>query len=244
MRREKIFGLHAVRSVLAHEPDQVQVLHVVSGKVNARLQELVTLAMANSITVDYCPRRELDQLVSGRHQGVVAVVGVQPVQQFNDLGAFLEGLDHHPFLLVLDGVTDPHNLGACMRSANAAGVDALITPKDKSVGITPVVRKVASGAVEATPLFQVTNLARTLEQLKAVGVWIYGLSDAATQTLYEIDLRGPLALVLGAEGKGIRRLTAEKCDALLSIPMHGSVSSLNVSVATGVSLFEAVRQRG
>ena len=156
---------------------------------------------------------------------------------------FLEALTEPAFLLVLDGVQDPHNLGACLRTADAAGVHAVIMPQDRAVGITPVVHKVACGAVESVPIFTVTNLARTLRQLRDAGIWIYGASDAADEELYGCDLQGPIALVLGSEGKGLRRLTREHCDHLLAIPMAGQVESLNVSVAAGVLLFEARRQR-
>jgi 23S rRNA (guanosine2251-2'-O)-methyltransferase len=177
------------------------------------------------------------------HQGVIAFCQSTESYSEDDLQALLEGLDVPPFLLILDGVQDPHNLGACFRSADAAGVHAIIAPKDKSVGLTAVVSKVASGAAEAVPFVQVTNLARTLEILKEMGIWVYGAAGEAEQTLYQADLRGPIAIVLGSEGEGLRRLTRERCDVLLKIPMHGSVSSLNVSVATGIFLFEALRQR-
>jgi 23S rRNA (guanosine2251-2'-O)-methyltransferase len=189
-------------------------------------------------------REELDHLTQhGNHQGVLAYTKQLKTFGEADLKHLLVNLTEPPFLLVLDGVQDPHNLGACFRSADAAGVHAIIAPKDKAVGITPVVSKVASGAAETVPFIQVTNLARTLEQLKELGVWIYGAAGEAEKTLYQTDLRGPIAIVLGAEGEGLRRLTRERCDLLVKIPMQGSVSSLNVSVATGVFLFEAVRQR-
>ena len=156
----------------------------------------------------------------------------------------IEASTSPPLLLVLDGITDPHNLGACLRTADASGVLAVIAPKDKSVGLTPTVRKVASGAAETVPFVQVTNLARTLDQLKARGVWVVGTADDGEASIHEADLKGPLALVMGAEGKGMRRLTREKCDVLVRIPMLGQVESLNVSVATGVCLYEALRQRG
>jgi 23S rRNA (guanosine2251-2'-O)-methyltransferase len=155
----------------------------------------------------------------------------------------LSALDHPPMLLVLDGVTDPHNLGACLRSAEAAGVDAVIVPKDKSADLNATVRKVACGAAETMPFVRVTNLARTLEKLKQQGIWLYGTAGEAAQSVFEVDLKGPVALVMGAEGKGMRRLTREHCDYLVNLPMAGAVSSLNVSVATGICLFEAVRQR-
>ncbi len=160
-----------------------------------------------------------------------------------EIEIFLNSIKEIPFLLILDTVQDPHNLGACLRSANAAGIQAVIIPKDKSVGITDVVRRVACGAAEVTPVFQVTNLARTIEILKERGIWIYGASDDAEATMYQQDFRGPAAIVMGNEGFGLRRLTRDLCDFLFKIPMHGSVECLNVSVATGISLFEVVRQR-
>jgi len=179
-----------------------------------------------------------------RHQGVVAECNVAASSQLAlNIAELLSGIDGAPFLLVLDGVQDPHNLGACLRSADAAGVHAVIVPRDRAVGITPVVSKVACGAAEHVPLIQVTNLARALRQLQDEGVWLLGADERAETSLFDADLKGPLALVLGAEGQGLRRLTREQCDVLISVPMAGSVSSLNVSVATGVCLFEAVRQR-
>lgn len=160
-----------------------------------------------------------------------------------ELENFLNSIDGAPFLLILDTVQDPHNLGACLRSANAAGVHAVIIPKDKSVGITDVVKKVACGAAEVTPVFQVTNLARAIEMLKEKGIWIYGTADDAETTIYQQDFKGPIALVMGNEGFGMRRLTRDLCDFLFKIPMYGTVECLNVSVATGVCLFEVVRQK-
>ncbi|MEM9479262.1 MAG: 23S rRNA (guanosine(2251)-2'-O)-methyltransferase RlmB [Verrucomicrobiota bacterium] len=179
---------------------------------------------------------------SGRRHTHSGGEGGLPSRPEEDLLGIVESAET-PFILILDQVQDPHNLGACLRSANAAGVDAVIAPKNNSVGITDVVQRVACGAAEVTPFVQVTNLARTMKQLQEAGVWLAGTSDQATQSLYETDLKGPIGLVLGAEGKGIRRLTAENCDFLVQIPMLGTVECLNVSVATGVCLFEAVRQR-
>ena len=188
-------------------------------------------------------RSDLDALASGRHQGVAALCEGAGVQDENYLFALLQELDEPPFLLVLDGVTDPHNLGACMRSADAAGVQTVIVPKDNAVGVTPTVQKVACGAAETVPLVVVTNLSRTLKQLQDQGLWIVGTAGEAEQLVYDVDLKGPMALVMGAEEKGLRRLTRENCDLLVKLPMAGVVSSLNVSVATGICLFEAVRQR-
>jgi len=177
------------------------------------------------------------------HQGVVAETGTAPGLGEKELPAFLEALEGPAFLLILDGVQDPHNLGACLRSANAAGVDAVIVPRDRSAPLNATARKVACGAAESLPVVRVTNLARTLRSIREAGVWVYGATGEAESTFYETDLSGPLALVLGGEGRGLRRLTREHCDGLLSIPMAGSISSLNVSVAAGIFLFEARRQR-
>ncbi|MCK4573771.1 MAG: 23S rRNA (guanosine(2251)-2'-O)-methyltransferase RlmB [candidate division Zixibacteria bacterium] len=175
-----------------------------------------------------------------KHVNLTAQVGFKTE---DDLFEILDNLDGDPLLLILDNVQDPHNLGACLRSADAAGVHAVIVPKDRSVSLTDTVRVIASGAAESVPFVQVTNLARTMDELKLAGIWMVGTTDTGKQSLYEVDMRGPLAIVLGAEGKGLRRLTSEKCDFLTRIPMAGKVECLNVSVATGVALFEAVRQR-
>lgn len=188
-------------------------------------------------------RKLLDDKVAGVHQGVVAAVSESREWGEDDLMAMLAAASEPPFLLVLDGVTDPHNLGACMRTADAVGVQAVIVPKDKSATLTPVARKVACGAAETVPFVRVTNLARCLRALQEQGVWLVGTAGEAGSTLYQANFTGPVALVMGAEGKGMRRLTREHCDALINIPMLGHVDSLNVSVATGVCLYEALRQR-
>lgn len=241
----QVYGLHAVESVFENQQEQIISLTVADGRDDKKIRNLVDKAKAAGIPVATLSRKELDQLLSGaRHQGVLADI-TQPKsgRSEKDLPAFLASLHGPAFLLVLDGVQDPHNLGACLRSADAAGVNAVIIPRDKSVGITSVVRKVASGAAEAVPVFSVTNLSRTLRLLKEAGIWLYGASDDADHGLFDTDLRGPIALVLGSEGKGLRRLTAELCDFQVSIPMAGQVESLNVSVAAGVLLYEVVRQR-
>ena len=218
-----------------------------SGREDKRIKAIEELALNQGVAVQRQPRATLDEWVSGKHQGVVADTddSAEPDLDWTESQLFdaLEGLAEPALLLVLDGVTDPHNLGACLRSADAAGVHALIVPKDKSAALTPVARKVACGAAESVPLVTVTNLARTLKALQARGVWIYGSAGEAEISLYDSDLTGSLALVMGAEGDGMRRLTREQCDVLLRLPMAGTVSSLNVSVATGVCLFEVVRQR-
>jgi 23S rRNA (guanosine2251-2'-O)-methyltransferase len=244
MSSESIFGLHSVAALLQEHAERVTQLYVQQGRHDQRLQQIITAAEAQRIPIKILSRVELDKLSSNApHQGVIAQCRGAKSYTEADIEILLQQLQEPPFLLILDGVQDPHNLGACLRSANAAGVHMVIAPRDKSVGLTPVVRKVASGAAEVTPFIQVTNLARTLRFLKEQGIWLYGAADDGARSLYEADLRGPLALVLGAEGTGLRRLTREHCDDLLIIPMRGSVSSLNVSVATGICLFEAVRQR-
>src|SRR5690606_2772877 len=195
------------------------------------------------VTVGHKDRQELDEWAGGGHQGVVAEVSPSQVWGENMLDELLERTEGPALLLVLDGVTDPHNLGACLRTADAAGAQAVIVPKDKSATLNATVRKVACGAAEVIPLVAVTNLARTLEKLQKKGLWIVGTAGEADKELYDLDLSGPTVLVMGAEGKGMRRLTRERCDFLARLPMAGSVSSLNVSVATGVCLFEALRQR-
>ncbi|WP_369601399.1 23S rRNA (guanosine(2251)-2'-O)-methyltransferase RlmB [Hahella sp. SMD15-11] len=238
-----VFGLHAVEALLHKRPGQIDRLQVQQGREDKRLRALLDLARQRDIPVEVVPRADLDHAVSGRHQGVIALLKADRQANEADLWQLLDQLDADPFLLILDGVTDPHNLGACLRSANAAGVHAVVVPKDKSAPLTPVARKVACGAAEFTPLIRVTNLARTLDQLKERGIWLVGTAGEAEQLLWEQDLRGPLVLIMGAEDKGMRRLTREACDHLVRLPMAGEVTSLNVSVATGVCLFEAVRQR-
>ena len=242
---EQVYGLHAVAALLASRPASIKKLMVADAAADRQLAPLLEQAVAAGISILKVARRELYQSVpGGRHQGIVAVIR-EATKGINEreLPDFLAALTEPAFLLVLDGVQDPHNLGACLRTADAAGVHAVIMPQDRAVGITSVVHKVACGAVESVPIFSVTNLARTLRQLRDAGIWIYGTSDEAEQGLYDSDLLGPIALVLGSEGKGMRRLTREHCDYLLSIPMAGQVESLNVSVAAGVVLFEAKRQR-
>ena len=237
-------GIHAVTELLRRQPGSVSRLLVQQGRQDGRMQSLVELARDAGIPVETVPRQQLDETPGGVHQGVAAQWTDESAPRDEGfLKSLLDSLDHHPFLLVLDEVTDPHNMGACLRSADAAGVDAVIVPRNNSAGLTPTVSKVASGAAQTIPLVSVTNLSRALKTLQQRGIWLVGTSDDAPVTLYEQDLTGPLALVMGSEGKGMRRLTRECCDFLVSIPMAGSVSSLNVSVAAGVCLFEAVRQR-
>jgi len=241
---ELVYGIHAVSSLLDHHADAVQVLYTLAGRRDKRLQSLIDKAKHAGITVEECARADLDARCPQVHQGIVALsTATNREYHEQDLDALLDGLDHPPLLLVLDGVTDPHNLGACLRSAEAAGVDAVIVPKDKSVQLSPTVRKVACGAAEIVPFVSVTNLARTLQSLQQRGIWVFGAAGEADLSVYDAELKGAVAIVMGSEGKGLRRLTREHCDSLGAIPMAGEVSSLNVSVSTGVCLFEAVRQR-
>jgi 23S rRNA (guanosine2251-2'-O)-methyltransferase len=239
-----VFGLHAVESLLKHNGDSIQLLLVQQGRHDQRMESVLARAARLGIKTQEVSRADLDERVGGVHQGIAASCqGLKLERSEGFLDQLLKGLQHPPFLLVLDGVTDPHNLGACLRTAEAAGVDAVIVPKDKSALMTPVVRKVACGAAEIVPFITVTNLARTLKHLQDSRIWIYGAAGEAEQSIYQTDFRGAVALVLGSEGSGMRRLTREHCDGLFSIPMAGEVSSLNVSVSAGICLFEAVRQR-
>ncbi len=242
-QQEWLYGLHAMQAVLENEPERVLEVMVLKGRNDDRLVNVVNQARKHGISVQFCARKTLDDKVNGeQHQGVVARAKPAKALTENDLDRILENTNQ-PLLLVLDGVTDPHNLGACLRNADGAGVDAVIVPKDKSAGLTATARKVACGAAEVVPLIQVTNLARTLKELQNQGVWIIGTAGETDKTLYDVSLTGPIALVMGAEGKGMRRLTKETCDELVKLPMAGSVTSLNVSVATGICLYEIVRQR-
>jgi 23S rRNA (guanosine2251-2'-O)-methyltransferase len=240
-----VYGLNSVRMALKVNPDNIERLQVLPVRKNPRIQELLGMAKSHpSITVETITLEQMKHYGADiNHQGVLAVLREIPSKPLN-IKDFLDGLEDDAFLLILDQIQDPHNLGACMRTAEAAGVQAVIVAKNNGVGITPVVSKVASGAAETLPFFQVTNLASTIDDLKKRGIWVMGTAGDADKTIYDQDLCGPLAIVLGSEGDGLRRLTQEKCDVLLSIPMHGMVESLNVSVATGVVLYEAVRQRG
>ena len=240
---EKIYGLHAVEALLRHHPKRVKQVWLAEGRGDPRVQVLIELAAQARVSVGQCERREMDAWVEGVHQGVVADVSPSQVWGEAMLDELLDRAEGPPLLLVLDGVTDPHNLGACLRTADAAGALAVIVPKDKSATLNATVRKVACGAAEVIPLVAVTNLARTLEKLQQKGLWVVGTAGEAEQSLYAQDLTGPIVLVMGAEGRGMRRLTREHCDFLARLPMAGSVSSLNVSVATGVCLFEILRQR-
>lgn len=240
---ELIYGIHAVSALLERQPERVLEAWVLKGREDERLLPLLNELQRCGVSIQLVTRKTLDDKAEGAiHQGIIARIREGKKYDEQDLWALLDQ-QKQPFLLVLDGVTDPHNLGACLRNADAAGVHALIVPRDKSVTLTGTARKVACGAAEMVPFIQVTNLARTLRELQDRGVWVVGTAGEADHDLYQSKLTGPLALVMGAEGAGMRRLTREHCDELISIPMAGAVSSLNVSVATGVCLFEAVRQR-
>jgi len=250
-----LFGFHAVGVRLRTAPDSVLEVHVDASRRDARMRQFIERATEAGVRLVESDGLRLSRLSGGHaHQGVAA--RVKAVAQVHSLDALLEDLEaaqaglpadaqlqSAPLLLVLDGVTDPHNLGACLRVADGAGAQAVIAPKDHAAGINATVAKVASGAAETVPYFMVTNLARTLNELKERNIWVIGTSNAATRTLYQADLRRPVALVLGAEGAGMRQLTAKTCDELVQIPMRGAVESLNVSVASGICLYEAVRQR-
>jgi 23S rRNA (guanosine2251-2'-O)-methyltransferase len=237
-----LFGFHAVGVRLRTAPKSILELYVDATRRDARMRQFLQKAQEAGLRPIEADGLRLARLAgSAGHQGVVA--RVEALQATTSLDDLLDGLEGPPLLLVLDGVTDPHNLGACLRVADGAGAHAVIAPKDHAVGINATVAKVASGAAETVPYFMVTNLARTLGELKERSIWCLGLSDEATQTLYRSDLKAATALVLGAEGTGLRQLTRKTCDALVSIPMLGAVESLNVSVASGICLYEAVRQR-
>ena len=241
-----LFGFHAVTVRLKTAPSSIVEIHVDATRRDQRMRQFVERAKeAGAKLVDSDDDRLKALCGTHRHQGVVA--RVQAVAQVHSLDDVLDGVEaggDRPLLLVLDGVTDPHNLGACLRVADGAGAHAVVAPKDHAVGLNATVAKVASGAAETVPYLMVTNLARTLNELKERNIWVVGTSDQAEKSIYDLDLKGPVALVLGAEGAGMRQLTAKTCDELVRIPMKGAVESLNVSVAAGVCLYEALRQRG
>lgn len=248
-QKEWVYGIHTISELLKQNPADVLELLIQQEREDKRVNEVKALATQAGVSWKDMDRRELEkrqrQLPGGAvHQGVMALCKLGGnVLDERALDALLDGLDHPPLLLVLDEVTDPHNLGACLRTADAAGVDAVIVPKDHSAPLNMTVRKVASGAADTVAFVVVTNLSRTLEALQKRGIWVTGTAGEAEQSLYEMDFTQPSAIVMGSEGKGMRRLTREHCDYLMAIPMAGALSSLNVSVATGLCLFEAVRQR-
>ncbi len=242
MSTKVLFGFHAVTVRLKTAPASISEIHVDSSRRDARMRQFVERAReAGARLIDSDDARLAQMAGTTRHQGVVARVA--PLAQQHALDDVLDGVSGPPLVLVLDSVTDPHNLGACLRVADGAGANAVVAPKDHAVGLNATVAKVASGAAETVPYLMVTNLARTLNELKERDIRVVGLSDDAAITIYDVDLRGPVALVLGAEGAGLRQLTRRTCDELVRIPMAGAVESLNVSVAAGVCLYEALRQR-
>ena len=239
-----IVGINAVAAAVEHDAEHVREVLIEAGAKNPRLTEIEENARRKDIDVRRVATNALDGVAGGlRHQGVVARYAAAKTYNEDDLPELVEAAAGKALLLILDGVQDPHNLGACLRSAAAAGATAVLFPKDKAVQVNATVRKTSAGAADTLPVFSVTNLSRTLRELQKLGVWIYGLAGEAEASLYALDLRGNVALVLGSEGEGLRRLTRENCDQLVKIPMPGEFESLNVSVATGIALFEAVRQR-
>ena len=239
-----IYGIHAVQTAMIRTPQSILEVWLDLNRTDKRMAEIQLLVNKCALSLHEVSRKELDKLLPDvNHQGVIARCKMPSTVSETELFSLIDRLNKPALLLILDGVQDPHNLGACVRSADGVGADAVIVPKDKSAGITAVVAKVASGALNNVPVVQVTNLARTMEELKKAGIWIVGMDDKGDQTLYQVDLTSPVALALGAEGSGLRRLTKEKCDFLVKLPMQGVVESLNVSVASGICLYETLRQR-
>ena len=244
MKASKLYGLHSVQAALDYSPKKISKAWIDAQRQDKRLNQVIEALLDLGIESEKVERKKLDKLAEGNnHQGIVIEVEMPAELSENELKAAVENLEATALFLVLDNVQDPHNLGACLRTADATGVHGVIITKDNATGITPTVCKVASGAAETVPVYQVTNLSRTLRWLKEQGVWVMGAAGEATQTAYQVDFNVPLALVVGAEGKGMRRLTREQCDVLLKLPMQGQVESLNLSVATGVLLYEVLRQR-
>jgi 23S rRNA (guanosine2251-2'-O)-methyltransferase len=241
--RRRVIGFHAAESVLEHSPEKIINAWIDNRRGDKRLTAITEKLSALGIKIHTAGKSRLDALVEGSHQGIVLELVSSGELGEHDLRDVLKHSAGLPFLLVLDHIQDPHNLGACLRTADAAGVQGIVLTKDQSVGLTPTVAKIASGATETLPIYRVTNLARTLDWLKESGIWVIGAAGEAERPVYEVDLAVPLAIVVGAEGRGLRRLTREHCDTLVRIPMAGQVESLNLSVATGILLFEAVRQR-
>ncbi|MCX7099298.1 MAG: 23S rRNA (guanosine(2251)-2'-O)-methyltransferase RlmB [Methylococcales bacterium] len=244
MKLSKLYGLHSVQAALDYSPSKIQQAWLDSGRQDKRLNQLSEDLLALGITPEKVDKKRLDRLADGsNHQGIVIAVEMPGELSEHELKTAVENLNEPALFLVLDNIQDPHNLGACLRTADATGVHGVIITKDKATGITPTVCKVASGAAETVPVYQVTNLSRTLRWLKDEGLWIIGAAGGTADSLYKTDFTVPMALVMGAEGTGLRRLTKDHCDMLVAVPMLGQVDSLNVSVATGVLLYEAVRQR-
>ncbi len=241
MKQEVIYGLHAVEKFVKQAPQLVYTLSFIKGQLNNRQQSLYDYAVSLGLSPEYVTKSAFNK-VDGNHQGVMALVAKQPDLNESDLVSLIEKTTN-PLFIFLDEVQDPQNLGAILRTADAVGVDAVIIPKHNSVGMSPTVRKVASGAADNVKLIVVSNLTRTIKEMKQAGVWMVGLDGDTEQTIYDQDFTGPIGIVMGTEGTGLRRLTRETCDYLAAIPMMGVVESLNVSVATGVTVYEAYRQR-
>lgn len=244
MSEHYVYGIHAVAALLTNPHRKIYKLFLSQERIDQRVQEMQAQAREAGVPIELLSTQKMNQRFADfTHQGVVAQASALPDYNESHLSALLQASKTPALILILDGVTDPHNLGACLRTADATGVDFVVIPKDKSASITPVVSKVACGAAESVPLVRVTNLVRAMGVLKEQGVWIYGAAGETKLSLYQTDCTGSVALAMGAEGEGLRRLTREHCDGLFALPMLGSVESLNVSVATGVSLYEIIRQR-
>ncbi|MDD1620258.1 MAG: 23S rRNA (guanosine(2251)-2'-O)-methyltransferase RlmB [Methylococcaceae bacterium] len=244
MMSTQLFGIHAVQAALEFSPQKIQRAWVDGQRQDARLKQVIEELAALGIIPEKIDRKKMDRMADGKnHQGIVAAVELPAMRGEDQLKEDFEALTATPFYLVLDQVQDPHNLGACLRTADAVGVQGIIVTKDNAASITPTVCKVASGAAETVPVYQVTNLARTLRWLKEQNIWIMGAAGEAEQTVFEMQLDMPLAIVMGAEGSGMRHLTRQHCDFLVKIPMAGQVESLNVSVAAGVLMYETFRQK-
>lgn len=242
---QRVYGIHAVESILKNRPDQVLTVWFMKERSDKRVQTLHQMAEKLGLGIQHAHTKKLNELAGDtHHQGVVAEYRVAKPWTEAELIEKLEQTEKDCLLLVLEGIQDPHNLGACLRTADGAGVFAVIIPRDKAASITPVVRKVACGAAENIPIVMVNNITRLLETLKPLGIWIKGAAGEAKDSIFQTDFTGKIAIVLGAEGSGLKRITEAACDSLFSIPMKGSVDSLNVSVATGICLYEALRQRG
>jgi 23S rRNA (guanosine2251-2'-O)-methyltransferase len=244
MKLSKVFGIHAAQSALVYSPQKITRAWVDSQRQDQRLESVIESLILQSIVPEKMERKKLNQLAeSTNHQGIVLEIQLPDTFNENDLKSAVENLTEMALFLALDNVQDPHNLGACLRTADATRVHGIIITKDNAVGLTPTVCKIASGAAETVPVYVVTNLARTLRWLKTEGLWIIGTDGEAEQTVYQANVSIPLTLIVGAEEKGMRRLTREQCDLLVKLPMYGTVQSLNLSVATGVLLYEILRQR-
>lgn len=245
MKLHKLFGIHAVQAAFEYSPEKIVRVWIDNQRDDKRLTHLVEQLSKQGLGIEKTERKKLDRFAEGKnHQGIIAEVQLPQLKSEAQLKDHILSLDESPFFLVLDHIQDPHNLGACLRTADAAGVDGIIITKDNATGITPTVCKVASGAAETVPVYQVTNLARVLRWMKSQNIWIIGSTGEAEQTVFNADLNIPLVLVMGAEGSGMRHLTQQQCDLLIKIPMRGQVESLNVSVAAGIMIYEVLRQRG